>query len=210
MSPQKYKIYVNGKPVFITDSKGAAELGLKPGKNLHVTLYIGKRKIIKNYLDMLDKNPDVEAVVLHSPNVQGLWEDFQSCFTVLEAAGGYVLSPDNKLLVFYRRGSWDMPKGKIDPGETPEMAAVREVQEETGLKTVSLGAFLMHTYHTYTQKGNRILKRTWWYKMNSADTAVVPQVEEDIERIEWVEPGPWLAGNPEVYDSIRDVIQKAL
>lgn len=207
MSPQKYKIYANGKPVFLTDPKGAADLGYQAGKNVHVTLYIGKRKIIKNYLDLLDKNPDVAVVVLYSPNLQGLWEDFQRCFTVLEAAGGYVLSPEGNLLVFYRRGSWDLPKGKIDPGETPEEAAVREVKEETGLAQVELGDFITHTYHTYHLKGARILKKTWWYKMKTSDTAVVPQVEEDIETINWVDPAAWLATEPEVYGSIREVIE---
>lgn len=209
MSPQKYKIYTNGKPVFLTDPKGAAELGYQAGKNVHVTLYIGKRKIIKNYLDLLDKNPDVQVVVLYSPNVEGLWADFQSCFTVLEAAGGYVLSPEGELLVFFRRGSWDLPKGKIDPGETPKEAAVREVREETGLKQVELGGFITHTYHTYALKGTRILKKTWWYKMRAADTVVVPQVEEDIETIHWVRPDTWLNTETEVYESIRDVIKAA-
>lgn len=206
MTAQRYKIYVNGKPVFLTDPKGVAEIGLSPDKNTHILLYVGKRKIIKNYLDKLDKNPDTKAVVLYSPNVEGLWDDFQSCFKILEAAGGLVQSPKGEILVFFRRGSWDMPKGKIDPGETPPQAALREVQEETGLNNLTLGSLIGHTYHTYDQGSQRILKKTWWYHMTAAETDTVPQTEEDIEEIRWVEPKSWLANTPNVYDSIRDVI----
>ncbi|MBP6811205.1 MAG: NUDIX domain-containing protein, partial [Saprospiraceae bacterium] len=133
------------------------------------------------YLDLLDKNKNIRAVVLYHPDLEVLWADFQACFKVLEAAGGYVLNGQGELLVFYRRGSWDLPKGKIDKGETPEQAAVREVQEETGLLNIDLGSFLAHTYHTYEEKGKRILKKTWWYRMQTTDTQLVPQTEEDIE-----------------------------
>lgn len=206
-SPQMYKVYHNGTPVFLTTPAGAQTLGFQPDKRTHVAPYIGKKKAIKHYLDLLDKSRDVRAVVLHHPDLAALWADFQACFSVLEAAGGYVQNAQNELLVFFRRNSWDMPKGKIDPGETPEQAAVREVQEETGLVNIALGAFLAHTYHTYPQKGERVLKITWWYRMHTTDTRLVPQVEEDIEEIRWVEPKSWLASGAPVYDNIRTVIE---
>ena len=172
--------------------------------------YIGKKKMIVQYLDKLDKNRDIKAVVLYDFDLSRLWNDFQSCFKWIEAAGAYVLNAEKKLLVFYRRGMWDMPKGKIDPGETPEQAALREVEEETGLQQLSLGPLLLNTYHTYTQKEERYLKKTWWYRMETTQTNVTPQTEEDIERIEWVEPEAWLQSGVEVYGSIRDVIEKGL
>ncbi|HLP94236.1 MAG TPA: NUDIX domain-containing protein [Saprospiraceae bacterium] len=205
--PQNYKIYHNGRPVFITSPEGAQELGYVADRFTHVMLYVGKRKLIKNYLDLLDKNRQIKAVVLYHPDVEMLWQEFQACFKVQEAAGGYVLNEQKKLLVFYRRGSWDLPKGKIDPGETPEQAAVREVQEETGIQNIRLGSFLSHTYHTFEQKDKRILKKTWWYHMDTTDTQVVPQTEEDIEEIIWVDPSQWLQTEPEVYPNIQEVIR---
>ena len=210
MREQKYKIYINGKPVFLTTSEGMRELGIQPSKNAHVTHYIGKKKTIKQYLDLLNKNKDIQAVVLFYDDLPVLWNDFMECFTLLEAAGGYVRNEKGELLVFYRRGSWDMPKGKIDPGETPEQAAVREVQEETGLVHLKLGDFLAHTYHTYELKGKRILKKTWWYFMETPDLQLVPQTEEDIEEIRWVEPRAWLGSGVEVYPNIREVMEAAL
>ncbi len=208
--PQNYKIYHNGTPVFLTTPEAAKNLGFQPDKFTHVAPYVGKKKVLRQYLDMLDKNKNLRAVVLYHPDLELLWNDFQSCFKVLEAAGGYVENAQNELLVFYRRGSWDMPKGKIDPGETPEQAAVREVQEETGLVHVTLGPFLTHTYHTYEQKGERILKKTWWYRMQTTDTQLVPQTEEDIEEILWVAPKAWLESGVLVYSNIRDVIEQGL
>jgi ADP-ribose pyrophosphatase YjhB (NUDIX family) len=203
-----YKIYVNNAVVFIGNKKEADRLGFLPDKNIRIAPYSGKKKLIQQYLDLLDKNKDVRVVVLYDDPAEQLWRDFQDCYKVLEAAGGYVLNPLGELLVFFRRNSWDMPKGKIDPGETPEQAAVREVREETGLKTLSIERFIGHTYHTYEQKSTRILKKTWWYKMETPDTQVVPQVEEDIQEIRWVASEAWMASAPAVYGSIRDVIEE--
>lgn len=208
-SEQMYKVYINGVPVFLGTPESVGEMGLLPAKDILAAPYVGKKKQIRQYLDFLDKNKNMRAVALYAEKTETLWADFCSCFTRIDAAGGYVLDPRGQLLVFFRRGHWDLPKGKIDAGETPEQAAVREVQEETGLQQLDLGALIAHTWHTYEQKGDRILKCTWWYRMQTADTAVTPQTEEDIEEIRWVEPLGWLAGNPVVYPSIRDVIQLA-
>lgn len=208
--PQNYKIYHNGTPVFLTTPEGAQSLGFQADKVTYVALYVGKKKVLMQYLDLLDKNKNIRAVVLYHPDLEVLWADFQACFKVLEAAGGYVLNGQGELLVFYRRGSWDLPKGKIDKGETPEQAAVREVQEETGLLNIDLGSFLAHTYHTYEEKGKRILKKTWWYRMQTTDTQLVPQTEEDIEEIRWVTPRPWLESGVVVYPNIREVIALGL
>jgi 8-oxo-dGTP pyrophosphatase MutT (NUDIX family) len=208
MERQSYKIYINGTPVFLTNPEGASSLGLKQGKNTHVTPYLGKKKQIRQFIDLLEKNTAVEAVVLYHADVGRLWSDFQDCFEPIEAAGGLVFNPAGHLLVFFRRGSWDLPKGKIDPGESPEQAAVREVQEETGILNIDLGPWVANSLHTYTMKGKRMLKTTWWYAMRTTDTRLVPQTEEDISQIEWVEPHAWLASSPVLYGSIRDVLEQ--
>lgn len=204
---QMYKVYVNGTPVFLGTPDETGELGFLPSPQIYHAPYLGKRKQFKQYLDLLDKNRGVEAVILYADNVEGMWTDFQSCFKVIEAAGGYVTNTVGQLLVFYRRAHWDLPKGKIDPGETPDQAAVREVQEETGIRHITLGPLLTCTWHTYEQKGERILKKTWWYRMQTDDNQLVPQTEEDIERIEWVDAAAWLASKPKVYGSIQDVVE---
>ena len=120
------------------------------------------------------------------------------------------MNTNKELLVIYRRGSWDLPKGKIDPGETKEEAAVREIQEETGLQTVELGKLICSTYHTYKdKKGNRILKLTHWFEMHTTEIALIPQAEEDIEVAEWQKPETFLAGDFPMYSSIREVVSRS-
>jgi 8-oxo-dGTP pyrophosphatase MutT (NUDIX family) len=210
MRLQKYKIYINGTPVFLASSTLEKDFPLPANKNQYFGHYLGKKKLITQYLDMLDKNKAAESVAIFANDLDALWAEFQSFFTVIEAAGGYVLNNNGQLLVFYRRGSWDLPKGKIDPGETPEQAAVREVQEETGLENVTIYQFALCTWHTYEHKGKRILKKTWWYEMHTSDEKLVPQTEEYIEKIMWVDPKPWIENEKEVYGSIRDVILTCL
>jgi 8-oxo-dGTP pyrophosphatase MutT (NUDIX family) len=205
-----YKVYVNGTPLFMGTPETTGDLGIIMSKTNFNAPYLGKKKQLKQYIDLLEKRNDVESVVLYSDNPEQLWADFKACFEWVGAAGGYVTNAAEQLLVFRRRGFWDMPKGKIDGGETPEQAAVREVQEETGLQQLQLGPLVIETWHTYQHKGERMLKQTWWYHMTTTDTAVTPQTEEDIEVIEWVEPKAWLATQPLVYASIKDVIETAL
>lgn len=207
-SQQKYKVYVNGTPVFLGTPESVGELGLLPSRDAYTAPYLGKKKQIKQYLDLLDKNDSVSLVALYGEDIEKLWADFCSCFDRIDAAGGIVTDPNGRLLVFFRRGHWDLPKGKIDPGETPEQAALREVREETGLAALTLGPFAGHTWHTYREKGERILKCTWWYHMQTTETDTTPQTEEDIEEIRWVEPAAWLASKPNLYASLREIVEQ--
>ncbi|MEZ4950086.1 MAG: NUDIX domain-containing protein [Saprospiraceae bacterium] len=108
----------------------------------------------------------------------------------------------------YRRGFWDLPKGKIDKGETPEQAAVREVAEETGLENVDLRDLIGFTWHTYKTPKNRILKKTWWYKMTTQQTELTLQTEEDIEDAKWSGLDEFLNSKPKIYNSIVDILQQ--
>lgn len=105
------------------------------------------------------------------------------------AAGGLVTNDNNELLMIFRRGKWDLPKGKLDEGEKIEECAVREVQEETGLKSIELGNLVGITYHEYfdTYSNQDVNKETHWYAMKALPgQKLVPQTEEDIQEIEWV------------------------
>jgi mutator protein MutT len=125
------------------------------------------------------------------------------------AAGGLVVNEKNEILFIFRRQHWDLPKGKLDEGETIEACAVREVQEETGLKKVEIVSFLCKTYHEYFDKwiNEDVIKESWWYLMKSASSEVlIPQTEEDIEKIIWVNEsvvGFYLNSS---YPSIKEVL----
>ncbi len=206
---QRYKVHANDTAIFLGTPESIGELGLVPDKTIHVAPYLGKKKQIKQYLDWLDKSAPLHILALYGENTEQLWADFSACFQPVEAAGGLVTDPEGRLLVFLRRGKWDLPKGKIDPGETPEQAALREVSEETGLRHLTLGPFVDHTWHIYRQGQERFLKRTWWYRMHTSDTNTTPQIEEDIIEIRWVEPRSWLAEQSNTYANIREIIALA-
>lgn len=107
------------------------------------------------------------------------------------AAGGYVVrrrpgSHEPDILVIYRRGEWDLPKGKLDPGETPEEGALREVREEAGIRRLELVRSLGSTVHGYVEKGTFFAKTTHWYAMTTEQESFVPEAKEGIERVEWM------------------------
>jgi 8-oxo-dGTP pyrophosphatase MutT (NUDIX family) len=137
--------------------------------------------------------------------------DFHSLFKQIPAAGGLVLNDKKEILAIYRRKSWDLPKGKIDAGETIEEAAIREVQEETGLHRLRIIRALPASFHTYRlPTGKRILKKTSWYLMETSDEKLTPQTEEDIEKAVWNKPRDIIAGNYPMYKTIREVVQDYL
>jgi 8-oxo-dGTP pyrophosphatase MutT (NUDIX family) len=203
-----YKIYINDTPLFLgTEEEMPARE--EPEKVL-VARYPGKSKFLLNYIDMLENTDRWQQVGLYGPDPEKLWADFQEHFKLIEAAGGLVYNHGEKALVIFRRDHWDLPKGKIDKGETPAEAAVREVREETGLQELKLGRALPDTYHTYRLKKKRILKRTYWYVMQTTEEQLVPQAEEDIEKAEWVDIASFLEGRPKIYGNILTLLESAI
>ncbi len=126
-------------------------------------------------------NAESEACFVIANNTEKYWQWFKQAHILIEASGGLVTNNTGALLVIERLGVWDLPKGKIDAGETPKEAAVREVEEECGLKDLQITKGLPDTYHCYELKGKRILKRTYWFAMHHIGNKYPkPQHEEDI------------------------------
>jgi 8-oxo-dGTP pyrophosphatase MutT (NUDIX family) len=137
------------------------------------------------------------------------WNTYLSEKLIIEAAGGMVFNPKGELLMMFRRGQWDMPKGKLDEGETIEACAVREVEEETGITNLRLNGKLQTTYHTYPFQGKTVLKPSHWFSMECSGTEdLVPQTEEDITELRWVDKVVAAELANEAYPSIREMIEK--
>ena len=128
-------------------------------------------------------------------------------FKIIDAAGGVVRNNKDKTLLIYRLKKWDLPKGKLDTGESFSMAAVREVEEETRVK-VKLKSRITTTWHTYTIKDKPILKRNKWYTMVCLDdSAMKPQKVENIEKVEWMSEDEATTALKKSYRSIRYVME---
>ena len=108
-------------------------------------------------------------------------------YTYVRAAGGFVHNTEGQILMIFRRGVWDLPKGKAETGETTEETAVREVFEETGIKAHIVGIHPVSVFHTYDTYGPKMLKETVWYEMEAVSGSVKPQTEEQIAQAVWVE-----------------------
>lgn len=120
-------------------------------------------------------------------NDGAFWKMFTAGHKLIEAAGGLVLNSSQELLVIKRLGHWDLPKGKMEKGESIEETALREVMEECGIENLKLGNALPDTFHTYKLKEERILKRTYWFFIRSeGEQDLIPQTEEGISEVKFM------------------------
>jgi 8-oxo-dGTP pyrophosphatase MutT (NUDIX family) len=127
---------------------------------------------------------------------------------LLLAAGGLVENEKGQILFMFRRGKWDLPKGKLDPGETLEECALREVTEETGVERLELRKFLLQTLHEYEELGKVIQKKTHWFHMAAAShQTLVPQTEEDITELRWIAPENFEIVLRNTYPAIVEVLR---
>ena len=205
-----YKIYINDTPLFLVDKVNANAFLPGNDKNL-VAAYRGKRKMLLNYANMLEHSPHYESIVLYAEDVEALFEDFKSHYKFVEAAGGVVYNEDREVLLIYRLGNWDLPKGKMEEGETRDVSALREVIEETGIEDVKLENYILTSYHTYfNRKGKRCLKPTYWYRMFTHKQNLTPQTEEDIEKAVWKKLDEFLDAPTQTYQSIRSILAEEL
>lgn len=171
-----YKVFVNEKKLLLS----------KQSENLEKTLRYENVTSLEIALDLLE-NTSVKELNVFGENLDEIWAEFQKLFRIIEAAGGIVSSPDQDILFIRRLGKWDLPKGKMEKGESREESAVREIEEETGLKDVELKKFINTTYHIYVERnGEKILKCTHWFGMSfKGEDTSKPQIEEGITEVAW-------------------------
>ena len=201
------KIYFEDKPVFLCDKidKTIDEYMHHPD-----AVFIDEisTSAIKSLLHEIAK-AEFHAVILFDKDLDKLKKAFFKHFTIVIASGGAVQNTNEEILMIFRRGKWDLPKGKLDEGETLEQCAIREVEEETGLRGVELGEKITTTYHTYTEFGKHILKESHWYKMQcNTDQKLVPQTEEHITDLRWVKRSDLKKYTSKTYQTIIEVLNQ--
>lgn len=173
-----YKVFIYNKVLILTSNlDGVRYLG-------SISSVYDNQKNFGLWFDKFVKSPEKQALVF-AFNVNDvlvfLKKDKAKC---IKAAGGIIKNPVGDVLLIKRRGKWDMPKGKMDPGENHKQTALREVEEECGIACEILPGAVYITYHTYQEKGKAILKETYWYPMLCNDaTGMTPQAEENITEI---------------------------
>jgi 8-oxo-dGTP pyrophosphatase MutT (NUDIX family) len=198
-----YKVFFNDRVVLLTDDF-IRNFQVKYG------LFYKYRNTedLKELIDFYRNLKRIETLFIFHHDLDELQERFKSCFQVIEAAGGLVCNGDGSYLIMKRRDRWDLPKGKVNSGESIARAAVREVSEECGLSKLEITGPLMSTYHCYRFEGRSILKRTSWFDMEACGKeTLVTQTDEDITEVKWVRKADLGEITRNTYPAIVDILK---
>lgn len=202
------KIFLNNKPLVLTNS---------------AEQYMTKRPISAGYLYLKGAFPrnfrlaqkHLEkafslGVVIEDISIETLKTELIKIYPEIHAGGGVVSNQDDEILMIFRRGKWDLPKGKLDEGETIEACAVREVKEETGLTKVEIGEKITDTHHIYAREGKQYLKTTHWFQMQAdKELPLFPQKEENILEAKWINEKSLGFCLHLSYEAIKEVLASA-
>ena len=164
--------------------------GLQGGTALFPDLEEARRRCTESILvvDAYDRSDGTDGGAAARPGAIENLDPYAEPVPVT-AAGGFVLresTGDLELLLIFRRGVWDLPKGKLDSGETVEECAIREVCEEVGIEDVAITGALGTTIHGYRYDESYAVKTTHWFAMRTDEESFTPQRKEKIDRVEWV------------------------
>jgi len=201
---QKYALYLNRKAILFNNLQ---EIQLQADKP---KFFDGTGEdTLFQALDWVQKSDNEAATVLLTGiNIEFALPLLKTRFKFIRAAGGIVETPNREILFIRRLGCWDLPKGKVEENEAIEVAASREIIEETGVEPLENQKFLCSTWHTYIHKGKDVLKETTWYSFSTPKAiATKPQTEEEISSAEWLLPERINEVVNDTYPSIIDVIR---
>ena len=196
-----YKVFFNQKPIILTTTFHEQT----PDSPLFFLKFTNKKNIVTAL-----RSKKVKQLYLYHAKEEKMWALFYEIFKVIEAAGGIVRQRSSgKYLFIYRNDKWDLPKGRIEEGEAVRTAAIREVEEETGVADVDITAALPTTLHLFHRNGKYRLKKTYWYAMETDfDDPLIPQEEEGIQKVEWVGKDEVSNLYSNIYANIRHLWEK--
>ena len=199
---QMYKIYLGSHCFFITSKqqfKRTFDIRLKNPK---------AKEIVKVCEELLD-DEDGAKVILLDGDKEKIKKEIDKGFRLIIAGGGVVYNSQKELLLIKRHGKWDLPKGKLEPNESIELCAIREVEEECNVYGLELGRLIDITYHFFKTKSGWKTKASYWYKMKSRDhEQAQPQKEEGIEKIKWVKTKSIDVEGINTFGSIREILRQ--
>jgi len=178
--------------------------GVNPGKGIAVLHSSGKSDVLNAELAI---SKGSKSVYIISQNPEEAWSRFKAQFHFVQAAGGIVVKADKSILFIFRKGKWDLPKGKVEDGEDIMEGAIREVEEECSISQLNVHSKLCDTWHTYVQDGDPVLKCTAWYLMHyEGDEVPIPQALEGITEVRWVSEKDLSQVSANTYPSVLEVL----
>jgi len=195
-----YKVFINEKVFYLSFNIKKSFLS----KNIEV--------INCNSLEMFNKiistNGGGKKLIVNFPTLRMLNKILELRFRIVKAGGGIVLNSKKEILFIFRKGKWDLPKGKAEKGENIEECAVREIEEECGISEPVISHELITTFHKYKSKKQECLKKTYWFLMNyKGNEKLTPQLEESITKVKWISIDKLDKVYNNTFPSIKDVLE---
>jgi len=171
-----YKVFVNDIPIILSTKKNIGE---------NYSSFPIKKVNFEEIIDKINNGQSLYVNLYHEKE-EKLLKHLLKKLPIVTAAGGMVFNDNKEILFIYRNKRWDLPKGKIEKGETMEESAIREVMEETGVQDLKITRFLRKTYHVFKRKDQYRLKVTNWFEMHTSyDGELIPENSEGIKKAKW-------------------------
>lgn len=206
-----YKVFFNGSAIeFASEPKKSSKNNIR--RQVEIESYTAINQIVSE----IELSKEGACFLIAHQEIDRLWNHFRRRFVEIPAAGGLVQNQEGAFLFIRRLGVWDLPKGKIEANETPERAAIREVEEECGLAGLKIVRQLDSTFHIYRSPyldypDNLVLKETNWFLMDySGEGTPTPETEEDIEDVRWIPVSELETVLADTYASLREFLEKTL
>ena len=189
-----YKVFVNDKPLFLTN---------EIAKETDFQLFLLESIDIEQLIIKMFNNKILKAY-LYYPDEKEILKKLKEQIPTRKCGGGLVYNKKGEILFILRDGKWDLPKGGIEKGEGIKEAAIREVEEETGVKNLVITKKLQKTYHVFKRNGKYKLKITRWFEMTTDYEGILePQANEGIEKAAWLSPEEAKKALKNSYENIK-------
>jgi 8-oxo-dGTP pyrophosphatase MutT (NUDIX family) len=196
---QNYRIYINDNTLFISE--------VLPEQKEKIQQLEFQDFDLQTFYEKL-KNGSKKSYLFLTKNPKETFKKLKKNCEIIKAAGGLVESANGNYLFIFRNKKWDLPKGKLELGEKMKETAVREVEEECGIKVLKREDKLCKTYHVYQNGSKMVIKKTNWYKMTvKGEPKLVPQKEEGIEEAVWLDKNHLMPVVKNTFPSIMDVMR---
>lgn len=174
-----YKVFIENRAIIFTDI-------IPKKKNSFWVKSNTLQSIAVDLIPLIRETAPNLVIYVYAKEIDTEFERLFNPFEKIEAAGG-IVRRKQRFLFIKRNGIWDIPKGKLEINESIEACAIREIEEECGLKNPQIVDFICLTYHTYEYKGRPTLKKTYWYSLKyEGDKLLNPQIEEGITEVKWM------------------------
>ena len=198
-----YKVFFNQKPIVLTTSL------ILPSED---SPFFYVKFTDKKFIVQVLKSKKIKMLYLYHSKEEKLWYYFLGMFKLIEASGGLVKNiKTNDFLFIFRNKKWDLPKGRINKNEEVKNAAIREVEEETGVQNLSIIKPLNTTYHIFKKNRKYRLKKTFWYLMHTDySNKLTPEKKEGIDKAVWIEKNAIVTLKSTMYQNINLVISDYL